>query len=81
MVEHFRNRPIGSQISKENPAFALMEAGTATKLLPSLSRRSSSLNIISLLGSGLLLLLPISMTFLYRPVALKEVEREFALSL
>lgn len=33
MVEHFRNRPIGSQISKENPAFAHMEAGTATKLL------------------------------------------------
>lgn len=32
MVEHFRNRPIGSQISEENPAFALMKAGTATKL-------------------------------------------------
>ena len=33
MVERFRNRPIGSQIWEENPAFARMEAGTATKLL------------------------------------------------
>ena len=32
-------------------------------------------------GSGLLPLLPISVTFLCRPVALKVVEREFALSL
>ena len=33
MVERFRNRPIRSHISEANPAFALMEAGTATKLL------------------------------------------------
>lgn len=32
-------------------------------------------------GSGLLPLLPISVTFLCRPVALEVVEREFALSL
>lgn len=33
MVEIFRDQPIGSQISKENPAFTRMEAGAATKLL------------------------------------------------
>lgn len=33
MVEHFRDQPIGSQISEENPAFTRREAGTATKLL------------------------------------------------
>lgn len=33
MVERFRDQPIISQISKENPAFSRMEAGTATKLL------------------------------------------------
>lgn len=33
MVEHFGDRPIGSQISEGNPAFTRMEAGTATKLL------------------------------------------------
>lgn len=33
MVERFRDQPIGSQISEENPAFTRMKAGTATKLL------------------------------------------------
>ena len=33
VIEHFRDRPIGSQISEENSAFTRTEAGTATKLL------------------------------------------------
>lgn len=33
MVEHFRDQPIGSQISEESPASTRKEAGNATKLL------------------------------------------------
>lgn len=33
MVERFRDQPIGSEISEENPAFTRMRAGTATTLL------------------------------------------------